>query len=164
MTKKQWFRNSVPSPSQRFHCSSHRCRTFTYIISQIPLISRYCTVYYDQYITPRLKLKITAKVGIKHQLLLVINQSMIILQIYNHRENQLLYSLQDEDILKENLPVTQIRFPAFPLSGAIEENRLLASCKSLLSAKLQSNWSFVYWWRFPGLNPTKLFSPSWGGE
>jgi hypothetical protein len=64
---------------------------------------------------------------------------MIILQIYNHHENQLLYSLQDEDILKENLPVTQIRFPAFPLSGAIEENRLLASCKSLLSAKLQSN-------------------------
>jgi hypothetical protein len=50
--------------------------------------------------------KITAKVGIKHQL---INQSMIILQIYNHHENQLLYSLQDQDILKENLPVTQIK-------------------------------------------------------
>jgi hypothetical protein len=63
---------------------------------------------------------------------------MIILQIYNHHENQLLYSLQDQDILKENLPVTQIRFPAFPLSGAIEENRLL--CIQKRSFIMQAAW------------------------
>ena len=51
-------------------------------------------------------------------------------QIFNHIENLIVYSLQDEDTLNYHLPVTQIRFPVFPLKEpAIEADELLASCK-----------------------------------